>query len=89
MLKEILASISVNVPLHIPDIPNIPYPTKISTTSESEKTHTPTYDHLHIPLLTQNEPKNKLVPYKKHFMSLIKMVNSNHILGRQKLVQVF
>ena len=89
MLKEILASVSVNFPLHIPYIPNMTYLTKIFTTSASNKTNTPTYGHLHRTLLTQNEPKKKLVPYKKYLMSLIKMVNSNHLLGRQKLVQVF
>ena len=89
MLNQILASVGVNVPLYIPDVPAIASLTKISTTSASNETHPPTYEHLHRPLITQNQSKNKLVPYKKYLMSILSMVNSNLQLGRQKLVQVF
>ena len=63
MLKQILATIGDNVPLHIPDVPDIASLTNISTTSTSDITHTPTYEHLHRNLLPEREGKNKLVPY--------------------------
>ena len=53
MLKKILSSVGVNSPLHIPDVPDIAYLTNISTASASKKTHPPTYEHLHGPLLTK------------------------------------
>ena len=86
MLNKILASIGVDVPLHIPDVPDIPYFIKISTTSAYNQTHPSTYEHLHRTLITQNVSKNKLVPYLKYLMSLIQMKNSNRLLWRQKLV---
>ena len=30
-----------------------------------------------MPMLTKNESKNKLVPYKKYFVSLLIMINSD------------
>ena len=43
MLNKILANVGVNVPLHIPDVSDIEYLTKISTTSTFDITHPPTY----------------------------------------------
>ena len=63
MLKQILATISDNVPLHIPDVPDIASLTNISTTSTSDITHTPTYENHHRNLLPEQEGKKKLVPY--------------------------
>ena len=51
MLKQILANVGVNVPLHIPDVPDIAYLKNISTTSTFDITHPPTYEHLHRQLL--------------------------------------
>ena len=82
MLKQILASIGVNVPLHIPDVPDILARTNISTTSTSNITHPPKYERLHRYLLPEKEVKNKLVPYKKYLMSLITIVTSDFQLGR-------
>ena len=53
MLKQILSSISVTVPLHIQDITGITYIKIISTTLESNETHPPTHEHRHIPVLIQ------------------------------------
>ena len=61
MLKKILASVGVNFHIHTPDVPDIPS-LKKSTTSASNKTHPPTYEHRHRPLLTQNEPRKKFIP---------------------------
>ena len=47
MLKQILANVGVNVPLHIPDVPDISSLTNISTNSTFDITHPPTYEHLH------------------------------------------
>ena len=55
ILKQILATIGVNVTLHIPDIPYIASLAKISTTSTSDIPHPPTYEHLHRHLLPKNE----------------------------------
>ena len=44
MLNKMLASIGVAVPINIPDVPDIPYLTKISTTLSSNETHPPIYD---------------------------------------------
>ena len=63
VLKQILATVGVNVPLHIPDIPDIESLTNISTTSKSDITHPPTYEHFHRHFLPETEGKNKLVPY--------------------------
>ena len=89
MLKQILATIGVNVPLHIPDITDIASITNISTNSPSDITNPPTYEHLHRNLLPEKGWKEKLVPYKKYLMSFITIVNSNHQLGRPKLIQIF
>ena len=89
MLKPILAFAIVNSPLHIPDVPDIEHLTKTSTTSTSNITHPPTYEHLCGNLLTKTEEKTKLFPYKKYLISLIKIVNSNCQLGRPKLMQIF
>ena len=60
MLKHMLASIGVTVPLQIPDVPDIPSLTKFSTNSESNETHPPTYDHPHRTLLIQNKSKKHM-----------------------------
>ena len=74
MLEQILASIGFAVPLHFPDVPDIPSLTKISTSLASNETHPPTYDHLYSPLLVQKESNNKNITYKKNPMTLIKKV---------------
>ena len=43
MLKQILYYIAVTVPLHVPEAPDIPYPTKISTNLAYNETHPPNY----------------------------------------------
>ena len=45
MLKQILSTVGVNIPLHIPDVPDFASFTNISTTSTSDITHPPTYEH--------------------------------------------
>ena len=87
-LKKMLASICVTVPLHIPDITDITSLTNNFTTSESNETHPPTYGYLHRPLINQDEPNNKTVPYKKYLMTLIKFMIACNLLGRKNLVQV-
>ena len=47
MLNQILAIVSVNVPLYILYVPYIASLTNIPTTSTSDITHPPTYEHLH------------------------------------------
>ena len=89
MLNQIMATVGVNVPLQIIHVPDISYLTNISTTSTSDIPHPPTYDHLHIHLLPKNEVKKQLVPYKKYFIALIKIVNSDRQLGGPKLIQLF
>ena len=59
-LKKMLASICVTVPLHIPDITDITSLTNNFTTSESNETHPPTYDHPHRTLLIQNKSKKHM-----------------------------
>ena len=51
MLNQFLAAVGVNVPLHIPDVPDVASLINISTTSTSDITHPPTYEHLHRHLL--------------------------------------
>ena len=63
LLKQILANVSVIVPLHIPVGPYIASPTNISTTSTSDMPHPPTYEHLHRYLLPKRYGKNELGPY--------------------------
>ena len=63
VLKQTIASVGVNVPLHIPDVTDIEYPTKMSTTSTYDITHPPTYERLHRHFLPEKEGNNKLVPY--------------------------
>ena len=46
MLKQILASVSVNVSLHILGVPDIASLTRIYTISTSNITHPPTYERL-------------------------------------------
>ena len=53
MLNKIIASVGVNVPLHIIDVPDIVSLTKKKKTSTSNVTHTPTYEHLHRHLLPE------------------------------------
>ena len=53
MLMKILASANVNVPLQIPDVPDIASLKNISTTSTYDITHAPTYEHLHRHFLTE------------------------------------
>ena len=84
-----LASIGVSFTIHIQDVTAIKSLTNISTTSVLNETHPHTYDHLHWPLLTQNESKIKIALYKKYFMALIKMGNAFIIFGRNKLLHVF
>ena len=87
MLKQILVFAGININLIFPDVPHIPFITIIYTTSTSNITHPYRYYHLCMPLLNQNESKNKFVPYKKDFMSLIIIMNPNCQLGTQKVVQ--
>ena len=54
MLKNMPASIGANVPLKIQDVPDIPSLTNVSTTSASNETRPPTYEHPHRTLLIQN-----------------------------------
>ena len=54
MLNQIIASVGVDVPLHILDVPDIAYLTNISTTSTSDIIHKPIYGHLHGHLLPEN-----------------------------------
>ena len=68
MLNKVLSSAGVNIPLHIPDVPDIAYLTNISTTSTYNVTHPPTYDRLHRNLLPEKEGESKLAPYKKYLM---------------------
>ena len=75
MLKQILASVVVDVPLHIPDVPGIESLSNIYTNSTSNVTHPSTYERLHKQLIPKKEGKNKLVTYKKYLMSLITIVN--------------
>ena len=49
MLKHMLVSIGVTVPLKITDVPDVLYLTKFSTTSASNETHPHTYEHLYRP----------------------------------------
>ena len=89
MLKQIVFSFGVNVPLHIPDVPYIASIKNIHTTSTSNITHPPTYERLRGYLLPEKEGKNTYFPYKKYLMSLITIVDSDFQLGRLKLVQIF
>ena len=89
MLKHVISSIGVTVPLHLPNVPDIPSITYISTTSAYNEIHPTTYEHLHRTLQTQNQSKNKTITYKKYLMAIIIMVNVCHLLGRKKLVKVF
>ena len=88
MLNQILATVGVNVPLQIKHVPDILYLTNISTTSTYDMPHPPTYDHLYSHFLPKNEVKKKLVTYKKYFIPLIKIENSDFQLGRPKLIQL-
>ena len=57
ILRKILVSVSVNVPIHIPDVPDISSLTKVTTTSTSNITHSPVCDFLHSHLVPANEEK--------------------------------
>ena len=59
-LKQILAFVGVNVPIHIPDVPDISSLTKIYTTSTSNVTHRPTYEHFHSHFIPEKEGKKKI-----------------------------
>ena len=89
MLKQILSTFSVNVPLQIPNVTDIASLTNISTTLRSDIKNSPTHEHFHRHLLPEKEGKNKLVPYKKYLMKLITIVNSNCQLGKPRLIQIF
>ena len=89
MLKQLLATAGVNVSLHIPYVPDISSVTDISTSSTSNMSHPPTFEHLPRNLIPKKDGKNALVRYKKYFMSLIHSVMSNKKKGRPKLILVF
>ena len=89
MLKQILNTSGVNVPLHIPDGTDIAYPTNISITSTSDMPHSPTYEHLRRHLLPKKDGNNELGPYKKYFMSLIIILSSDHQSGIPNLTKLF
>ena len=59
MLKQIIASVGVNVPLHIPDVPDIASIKNISTNSTSNVTYTTTYERLNRHFLPEKELKKK------------------------------
>ena len=70
-LKQSIAYVGVNVPLHITYVTDIEYLTNTSTASSSNITHPPTYEHLHRHFLPQKKGNINLVPHKKYFMSLL------------------
>ena len=51
ILKQVLSAMCDSVPLHIPDVPDIPSLRETSTLLEAYVTHPPTNEHLHIPIL--------------------------------------
>ena len=53
MLKEVLATVGVTVPIHIPDVSDIPSLRIIYSSLECIGTSTPAYEHLHRPVLLQ------------------------------------
>ena len=53
MLQQILATGGVNFPLKIPDVPDIPFLTNVSSTSTYDMPNPPTYEHLHRNLLPE------------------------------------
>ena len=55
MLKKILASAGVNIPIHNPDGPDIAYLTSIYKKSTSDIRHPPTYKCLHSNFLPEKE----------------------------------
>ena len=57
MLMQILASVSVNAPLHMTDVTYIEFITNVYTTSTSNITHLPTYERFHRHLLSEKEEK--------------------------------
>ena len=59
MLKQILATVSFNAPLHIPDVPDIESLTNISISSISDLTHPPKHEHLHRHLPPEKEERKK------------------------------
>ena len=63
MLSQILATVSINAPLHIIYVPDIASLTNISTTSSADITHPPTYKHLHRHFLPEKEGNIKLFLY--------------------------
>ena len=89
MLKQILSTAGVNIPLHVPDVPDISSLTNISRTSTFDIIHPPTYEHLYRNLIPEKEGKKKMVPCKKYLMSLITFMNSDSQLGRPKLIQIY
>ena len=46
LLKQILATANVNVPIHIPDVPDISSVTDISKSSTSNRPHSRTFEQL-------------------------------------------
>ena len=64
MLKNMLSSIGVTVPPHIPDVLDISYFTKITTNLAYDETNPTTHGYFHRDLLIKNESKNKTVTYK-------------------------
>ena len=89
MLKQLLATVGVNVSLHIPYVLGISYITDISTSSTSNMPHPPTFEHLPRNLIPKKDGNNALVRYKKDFMSLIHSVMSNKKKGIPKLILIF
>ena len=86
MLKQLIATVSVNVSLHIPDVPDISSVTDISTSSTSDMPYPPTFEHLPRNFLPKNDVKNQLVRYKKYLMSLVYSVMSNRRKGRPVII---
>ena len=65
MLKQLLATASVNVSIHIPDVPYISFITDISTSSTSDMPHPPTFEHLPRHLLPKRMERTNLQDTRK------------------------
>ena len=61
-----IASIGFTINIHTPYVPDIPSLTKFSTNVAYNKIHPSTHEHLHTPVLIQNEWNNKCSPYNKY-----------------------
>ena len=89
-----LASMGVYVHLHIPEVPdikvpNIPPVINFSKTLGYKELSPPTYQHLHINSIIQNESITNTVSPKKYLVGLLKMVNFCNIYGRKKILHIF